>query len=99
MLNNLCDYKKTNEINASKSSTIKINLTTRNYDSRENIFDITFSNTPSTELNSNKTSVDFLIAHELAHTLREQDTDQFIYIYDNKIPDSFNSFRVKIFLK
>lgn len=42
-----------------------------------------------------KDLVDFKLAHELAHCLRDQDTDKFIFIYDFKIPEIFDSKRVK----
>lgn len=41
-------------------------------------------------------SSDSYIAHILAHTIRSQDTDQFISFYD-KIPETFTQTRVIIF--
>jgi hypothetical protein len=37
---------------------------------------------------------DFALAHQLAHALRSQDTDRFIFIYDNIIPDHFDQTQV-----
>jgi hypothetical protein len=40
---------------------------------------------------------EFVLAHQLAHALRTQDTDRFIFIYDHVIPDDFGQSRVSIF--
>ncbi|CAF0907556.1 unnamed protein product [Brachionus calyciflorus] len=55
------------------------------------------SEKPKFDLNLtiDKTNLDFILAHELAHCLRDQDTEKFIYIYDFKIPDSFDSKRLE----
>ena len=53
------------------------------------------SETCSTSLNNlgSFESSDSYIAHILAHTIRSQDTDQFISVYD-KIPETFTQNRV-----
>ncbi|RNA17992.1 hypothetical protein BpHYR1_012095 [Brachionus plicatilis] len=38
--------------------------------------------------------IDLHLAHELAHCLREHDTEKFIFIYDFKVPDTFDPSRV-----
>ena len=47
--------------------------------------------------NNNNDDEDYLISHLLAHTIRDQDTDKFITIYDT-IPRNFTQTRVIFFL-
>ena len=50
----------------------------------------------ATATNNNKTFSN-LIAHKLAHSIRNQDSDQFLYLYD-KIPSFLSQSLVILFL-
>jgi hypothetical protein len=47
---------------------------------------------------NNKISIDILLAHQLAHALIDQNHDRFIFIYDNRIPATFDQIRVSSFV-
>jgi hypothetical protein len=53
---------------------------------------------PDLTLTIDESDRDFVLAHQLAHALRTQDTDKFIFIYDNIIPDDFDQARVNFYI-
>lgn len=88
MLNNSIYNKIVNNNNTTETNIISNNLssttTTTSISSLNNILD---------KNNQDEEEEDKLIAHKLAHALRDQDTDKFINIYD-KIPLHINHNRV-----
>ena len=87
-------YNLSEEANESKSEPSSPNSNSIPYDNESiqlDFFDIKFSELLSGD--SKKRCVEDFISHLLAHTIRDQDTDKFIYLYD-KIPDTFSQLKV-----